>query len=257
MKKAYMFPGQGSQFPGMGKDLYDNIPLAREMFEKADEILGFRITDVMFGDDAEALKATHVTQPAVFLHSVILAACYRDMDPEKLAAKGLAPYGPDMVAGHSLGEFSALTVAGAMKFEDALRLVSIRARAMQKCCDNVPGGMAAIIALSDEQVEDICSRTGGVVAANYNSKGQDVISGKKDQGQSPQAADFSGALVSVCPEHGCRRGWELPRNRTRRGAPGTCQENGRRRCGNNGDKFAVKRPDFPLFYVNLPYDYNQ
>ncbi|MEE3431018.1 MAG: ACP S-malonyltransferase [Candidatus Cryptobacteroides sp.] len=180
MKKAYMFPGQGSQFPGMGKDLYDNIPLAREMFEKADEILGFRITDVMFGDDAEALKATHVTQPAVFLHSVILAACYRDMDPEKLAAKGLAPYGPDMVAGHSLGEFSALTVAGAMKFEDALRLVSIRARAMQKCCDNVPGGMAAIIALSDEQVEDICSRIGGVVAANYNSRGQVVISGKKE-----------------------------------------------------------------------------
>jgi len=180
MKKAYMFPGQGSQYPGMGKELYSSIPLAKEMFDKADEILGFKITDVMFGEDAEALKATNVTQPAVFLHSVILAACYKSLSPEELAARGLQPFAPDMVAGHSLGEFSALAVAGAMKFEDALRLVAIRAKAMQKCCDKVPGGMAAIIALSDEQVEDICSSMEGVVPANYNSKGQVVISGTKE-----------------------------------------------------------------------------
>lgn len=178
--KAYMFPGQGSQYPGMGKDLYSSMPLAKEMFDKADDILGFGITKVMFGEDAEALKATNVTQPAVFLHSVILASCYRELSPDELASKGLAPFCADMVAGHSLGEFSALAVAGAMKFEDALRLVAIRARAMQKCCDKVPGAMAAIIALTDGQVEEICRAIDGVVPANYNSNGQVVISGTKE-----------------------------------------------------------------------------
>ena len=167
MKKAYIFPGQGAQFPGMGKELYENNPKAKEFFDAADEILGFKITDIMFGDDAEALKATKVTQPAVFLHSVILAKCYDG-------------FAPDMVAGHSLGEFSALAAAGALDFEDALRLVAARAAAMQKCCEKVPGGMAAIIGLSNEAVEEICAKTDGtVVTANYNSNGQVVISGEK------------------------------------------------------------------------------
>lgn len=168
MKTAYVFPGQGSQFPGMGKALYENSTKAREMMEKANEILGFRITDIMFGDDAEALKATNVTQPAVFLHSVCLALCTPDLPA------------PAMVAGHSLGEFSALVAAGAISFEDGLRLVAARARAMQKCCEAVPGGMAAIIALPDAKIEEICAATEGVVvAANYNSDGQVVISGEK------------------------------------------------------------------------------
>lgn len=168
MKKAYVFPGQGSQFPGMGKDLYENVPVAKELFDKANAILGFNITDIMFCGTADDLKATRVTQPAVFLHSVILAKCYDD-------------FKPDMVAGHSLGEFSALAAAGALDFEDALRLVAIRAAAMQKCCESVPGGMAAIIGLSNEQVEEICANTPGkVVAANYNSDGQVVISGEKE-----------------------------------------------------------------------------
>ena len=166
MKKAYVFPGQGSQFPGMAKDLYDTNPIAKEMLEKANEILGFRITDIMFDGTPEDLKATKVTQPAVFLHSVVLAKCYDG-------------FRPDMVAGHSLGEFSALAAAGAMDFEDALRLVSIRARAMQKACEIKPSTMAAIIALPDEKVEEICaSCSGTVVPANYNCNGQIVISGE-------------------------------------------------------------------------------
>ena len=163
--KAYMFPGQGSQFPGMAKELYENEPVAREMFERANEILGFRITDIMFNGSAEELKQTDVTQPAIFLHSVILAKCSPD-------------FNPDMVAGHSLGEFSALTAVGALDFEDGLRLVAIRARAMQKACETSPGTMAAIIALPTEKVEEICEQTAGtVVPANYNCEGQIVISG--------------------------------------------------------------------------------
>ena len=168
MKKAYVFPGQGSQFPGMAKDLYENNPKAKEMLERANEVLGFRITDIMFEGTPEDLKATKVTQPAVFLHSVVLAACYED-------------FNPDMVAGHSLGEFSALAAAGAIEFEDALKLVAVRASAMQKCCEAVPGTMAAIIGLPNETVEQICADVDGlVVAANYNSDGQVVISGAKE-----------------------------------------------------------------------------
>lgn len=167
MKKAYVFPGQGSQFPGMGKELFESNAKAKELFQKADAILGFNITDIMFNGTAEDLKATKVTQPAVFLHSVILAKCYDG-------------FTPDMVAGHSLGEFSALAAAGALDFEDALKLVAIRAGAMQKCCESVPGTMAAIIGLPNETVEAICEETPGkVVAANYNSDGQVVISGEK------------------------------------------------------------------------------
>ena len=166
MKKAYVFPGQGSQFPGMGKDLYENNVKARALFEQANEILGFRITDLMFDGTAEDLKQTKVTQPAIFLHSVIMAKCYEG-------------FKPDMVAGHSLGEFSALAAAGAMTFEDALKLVSIRAQAMQKACELRPSSMAAVIALPNETVEEICrSCTGVVVPANYNCNGQVVISGE-------------------------------------------------------------------------------
>ena len=161
-----MFPGQGSQFPGMGKELYESSLRAKEMFDAADSILGFKISDIMFGGTAEELMATRVTQPAVFLHSVIMAATMED-------------FKPDMVAGHSLGEFSALCAAGALDFEDALRLVSVRACAMQKACEAHPGGMAAIIALPDETVEKICAQIPGVVVpANYNSPGQIVISGE-------------------------------------------------------------------------------
>ena len=167
MAKAYIFPGQGTQCPGMAKSIYETSERGRSLLEQANDILGFRITDVMFDGTAEDLKETKVTQPAVFLHSVVLALC-----------RGIGQ--PDMVAGHSLGEFSALAVAGAMPFEDALRLVAIRASAMQKCCEKVPGTMAAIIGLPDDTVELICQGCGGIVIpANYNSNGQVVISGER------------------------------------------------------------------------------
>ena len=168
--KAFVFPGQGAQFSGMGKDLYETNETAKALFEKANEILGFRITDIMFAGTDEELKQTRVTQPAVFLHSVISAICLGD------------DFQPDMVGGHSLGEFSALVAAGALSFEDGLRLVHARALAMQKACEVAPGTMAAIIALPDDTIESICSEVsaegnGVVVPANYNCPGQLVISG--------------------------------------------------------------------------------
>ena len=165
--KAYVFPGQGAQFVGMGKDLYDNNAVAKDMFEKANEILGFRITDLMFAGTDEDLKQTKVTQPAIFLHSVILAKTLGD------------EFKPDMTAGHSLGEFSALVAAGALSFEDGLQLVSKRAKAMQKACEAQPSTMAAIIGLPDEKVAEICASIENevVVCANYNCPGQIVISG--------------------------------------------------------------------------------
>ncbi|MDE5806822.1 MAG: ACP S-malonyltransferase [Muribaculaceae bacterium] len=164
--KAYVFPGQGAQFVGMGKDLYDNNPEAKELFEKANEILGFRITDLMFNGTEEDLKQTKVTQPAIFLHSVLLAKSLGE------------DFKPDMVAGHSLGEFSALVAAGALSFEDGLKLVSKRAHAMQKACEAQPSTMAAVLALPDEKVEELCAEVDDVVApANYNCPGQVVISG--------------------------------------------------------------------------------
>ena len=170
--KAFVFPGQGSQVGGMGKNLYDNNETAKELFDKANEVLGYRITDIMFAGSDEQLKETKVTQPAVFLHSVISALCMGDA------------FKPDMVAGHSLGEFSALVAAGALSFEDGLKLVYARAMAMQKACEVAPGTMAAIIGLPDEKVEEICqevSKEGKVVIpANYNCPGQLVISGDKE-----------------------------------------------------------------------------
>ena len=165
--KAFVFPGQGAQFVGMGKDLYENNPVAKEMFDKANEILGFNITDLMFNGTDEDLRQTKVTQPAIFLHSVILAKTMGD------------DFNPDMVAGHSLGEFSALVAAGALSFEDGLRLVSARAQAMQKACEKTPSTMAAVLALPDAKVEELCASVteGIVVPANYNCPGQIVISG--------------------------------------------------------------------------------
>jgi [acyl-carrier-protein] S-malonyltransferase len=187
--KAYIFPGQGAQFPGMGKDLYENSALAKELFEKANEILGFRITDIMFEGTAEELKETKVTQPAVFLHSVILA--------KVLEVK------PEMVAGHSLGEFSALVVNGALSFEDGLKLVSKRALAMQKACEITPSTMAAVLNLEDKIVEDICASITDdiVVAANYNSPGQLVISGT--------VSGIDKAIEKLTAA-GCRRALKLP-----------------------------------------------
>ena len=189
MSKAYIFPGQGSQFPGMGKALYERSAEARALMDKADEILGFPITDIMFGESAEDLKATRVTQPAIFIHSVVLALC-----------SGLET--PSMVAGHSLGEFSALAAAGAMSFEDALKLVAVRASAMQKCCEQVPGSMAAIIKLPTETIEEICASCSGlVIPANYNSEGQVVISGEAE------------AVAEACKkmmEAGAKRALPLP-----------------------------------------------
>lgn len=190
MKKAYVFPGQGAQFVGMGKDMYENSEFAKELFEKANEVLGFRITDLMFEGTDEDLRQTKVTQPAIFLHSVILTKTNADK------------FTPDMVAGHSLGEFSALVAAGALDFEDGLRLVSKRAMAMQKACEIAPSTMAAIIGLADEKVEEICASIDGVVVpANYNCPGQLVISGTHE------AIDAACAKLS---EAGARRALKLP-----------------------------------------------
>ena len=184
--KAFVFPGQGAQFTGMGKDLYQTNPVAKELFDKANTILGFDITKVMFEGTPEELKQTKVTQPAVFLHSVISAICMGDA------------FQPDMVGGHSLGEFSALVAAGALSFEDGLRLVSKRAQAMQKACEAAPSTMAAIIGLPDEQIEEICqgiSREGHIVVpANYNNPGQLVISGNVEAvGEACEALKAAGA----------------------------------------------------------------
>ncbi|TDN97770.1 ACP S-malonyltransferase [Sunxiuqinia elliptica] len=187
--KAYVFPGQGAQFPGMGKDLYENSPLAKELFDKANEILGFSITDIMFEGTADDLKQTKVTQPAIFLHSVILA-------------KTLADFKPDMVAGHSLGEFSALVANGTLNFEDGLKLVSQRAMAMQKACEVEPSTMAAIVGLEDAIVEEVCNAIDDVVvAANYNCPGQLVISG------SIAGIDKACELLT---EKGAKRALKLP-----------------------------------------------
>ena len=193
MKNAYIFPGQGSQFTGMAEHLYIENEQAREMFDIANRILGFDITEVMFRGTADDLKQTDVTQPAIFLHSVILAKCMSDFNPA-------------MVAGHSLGEFSALVAAGALDFEDGLRLVATRAKAMQKACELQPGTMAAILMLASEKVEDICKEinsygNGIVVAANYNSEGQIVISGTRE------AVELA---CEKCKEAGARRALPLP-----------------------------------------------
>ncbi|MDO7592283.1 MAG: ACP S-malonyltransferase [Flavobacteriaceae bacterium] len=188
--KAFLFPGQGAQFPGMGKDLYEASEEAKALFHQANEILGFNITDIMFGDDAEALKQTQVTQPAIFLHSVIMSTVMG------------SSFKPDCVAGHSLGEFSALVAAKAMLFESGLKLVHQRALAMQEACDEVPGTMAAVLGLDDTIIEEVCAKIPGiVVAANYNCPGQLVISGEKE------------AIALACEamkEAGAKRALPLP-----------------------------------------------
>ena len=208
MKKAFVFPGQGAQFVGMGKDLYENSPEAKELFEKANEILGFRITDLMFEGTDEDLKQTKVTQPAIFLHSVILAKSLNEK--------------PDMVAGHSLGEFSALVANGTLSFEDGLRLVHARALAMQKACEANPSTMAAILGLPDETVENILAEIDDVVVpANYNCPGQIVISGttrlrkiKSSRGQTGSPVKSRGCLPlsadGTCPERTGRCHHEHP-----------------------------------------------
>ena len=188
--KAFLFPGQGTQFPGMGKDLYEASGEAKALFHQANEILGFNITDIMFGDDAEALKQTQVTQPAIFLHSVIMSTVMG------------SSFKPDCVAGHSLGEFSALVAAKAMRFESGLKLVHQRALAMQEACDEVPGTMAAVLGLDNTIIEEVCAKIPGiVVAANYNCPGQLVISGEKE------------AIALACEamkEAGAKRALPLP-----------------------------------------------
>ena len=188
--QAFIFPGQGAQYPGMGKDLYENSTLAKELFDKANMILGFEITKIMFEGTAEELRQTKVTQPAIFLHSVILAKVLGDQ------------FQPEMTAGHSLGEFSALVTAGALSFEDGLKLVSARALAMQKACEAQPSTMAAIVGLDDEVVEQVCEQVDGiVVAANYNCPGQLVISG---------AIDAVNHACEMLKEKGAKRALVLP-----------------------------------------------
>lgn len=188
--KAYVFPGQGAQYPGMGKDLYENSPIAKELFDKANDILGFEITKIMFEGTADELKQTRVTQPAIFLHSVILSKVLG----EKFA--------PEMTAGHSLGEFSALVAAGALSFEDGLKLVSKRAQAMQKACEAEPSTMAAIVGMDDETVEQVCAEVEGIVVpANYNCPGQLVISG---------SVDAVNAACEKLKEKGAKRALILP-----------------------------------------------
>ena len=221
MKHAYVFPGQGAQAVGMGKDLYDNVPEAKELFEKANDILGFRITDIMFAGTDDELKQTKVTQPAVFLHSVIMA--------KALGVK------PDAAAGHSLGEFSALVVAGALSFEDGLKLVSKRAMAMQAACEAQPGTMAAILGLEDHVVEEICASVNGiVVAANYNCPGQLVISG---------AVEAVDAACEKAKAAGARRALRLPVGGAFH-ADGACQA-GTGKGDQRGSVPDARMPDLP------------
>ena len=222
MKKAYVFPGQGSQFPGMAKEMYQNSISAKKMFDRANSILEYNITEIMFEGSAEDLKATKITQPAIFLHSYILAKCYNR-------------FYPDMAAGHSLGEFSALAATEAIDFDDALQLVYIRAMQMQACCEKVQGTMAAIIALSEEKVEQICSEIKGVVPANYNCNGQIVISGERE------------AVEKACEkakEAGAKRALLLPVG----GAfHSPLMEPARIELGNAISKTNIKKPICPIY----------
>lgn len=221
--KAYVFPGQGAQFVGMGKDLYDSNAQVREMMEKANEILGFRITDLMFNGTDEDLKKTSVTQPAIFIHSVALAKSLGD------------EFKPDMAAGHSLGEFSALVACGAMSFEDGLRLVSARAQAMQKACEINPSTMAAVLALPDETVESICADIEGVVPANYNCPGQIVISGTME------------AIDAACPkmlEAGAKRALKL---KVGGGFHSPCMEPARAELADAIAATEIKAPVCPVY----------